>query len=56
MEYYTYLYKDPKTDIPVYIGKGKNNRAFGHLKKSQNPKLNALLRKRTREGFYIEHK
>lgn len=31
LKYYVYLYIDPRTDRPFYIGKGKGNRAFGHL-------------------------
>ena len=54
MEYYTYLYTDPKTDLPVYVGKGKNDRAKSHLKKSENPRLHYLLQKRQKEGFIIE--
>ena len=30
--YYIYAYIDPRTDLPFYIGKGKNNRKFDHLK------------------------
>lgn len=32
LKYYVYLYIDPRSDRPFYIGKGKGNRAFGHLK------------------------
>ena len=31
LKYYVYLYIDPRTDRPFYIGKGKGNRAFSHL-------------------------
>jgi len=30
--YYIYAYIDPRTDLPFYIGKGKNNRKFSHLR------------------------
>lgn len=29
--YYVYLYSDPVTKVPFYVGKGKGNRAFAHL-------------------------
>ena len=32
LKYYVYLYVDPRTNVPFYIGKGKGDRAFSHLK------------------------
>jgi len=32
LKYYVYLYIDPRDKVPFYIGKGKCNRAFSHLK------------------------
>lgn len=29
--YYVYVYSDPVTKVPFYVGKGKGNRAFAHL-------------------------
>ncbi|MFR3451302.1 MAG: LEM-3-like GIY-YIG domain-containing protein [Collinsella sp.] len=31
LEYYVYIYSDPVTKVPFYVGKGKGNRAFAHL-------------------------
>jgi hypothetical protein len=30
MQFYTYIYKDPRTDTPVYVGKGVRDRAYKH--------------------------
>ncbi len=32
LKWYVYLYIDPRTGHPFYIGKGKGNRVFAHLK------------------------
>ncbi|WP_346661760.1 hypothetical protein [uncultured Methanobrevibacter sp.] len=32
LKYYVYVYSDPDTKKPFYVGKGKGNRAFSHLK------------------------
>ena len=32
LRYYVYLYLDPRNDRPFYVGKGKGNRCFMHLK------------------------
>ena len=29
--YYVYVYSDPDTQKPFYVGKGKGNRVFDHL-------------------------
>lgn len=33
---YVYVYSDPNTHEPFYIGKGKGNRCFAHLKKAED--------------------
>jgi len=41
--YYVYIYKDPDSLIPFYVGYGKNGRAYDHLTKAKNnpvPKAN----------------
>lgn len=41
--YYVYLYVDPRTNLPFYVGKGTGNRAFSHLSdKSESPKVAAI--------------
>lgn len=32
LKYYVYLYIDPQTNQPFYVGKGMKNRCFSHLK------------------------
>ena len=34
LKYYVYLYSDPDTKEPFYVGKGQRNRCFDHLKDS----------------------
>lgn len=31
LKYYVYVYSDPDTNKPFYVGKGKENRVFNHL-------------------------
>ena len=40
MSYYIYLLKDPKTNKPFYIGKGKNKRALSHLNETKETTMN----------------
>ena len=50
--YYVYVYSDPDTRKPFYVGKGKDNRVFNHLnEKSESDKVNKIneIRKRGKE-------
>lgn len=54
--YYVYIYSDPKTKKPFYVGKGIGNRAFSHLSydvnaEDSNEKLKRIaeIRKRGQE-------
>ena len=43
IKYYVYLLSDPTTNEVFYVGKGKGNRVFQHLKdKSDNPKTRKI--------------
>jgi hypothetical protein len=52
--FYIYIYLDPKTNEPVYVGKGKGRRALTHRTKSKNKHLNSLIKKRQSEGYTCE--
>ena len=43
-QYYTYIWKDPKTDIIRYVGKGNGRRANSH--KKANSYLGNMIRNR----------
>jgi len=51
--FYVYVYYDPrKTPTePIYVGKGHDNRAVKHIKKSQNIFLNRKIAKIRKDGF-----
>lgn len=49
----TYVYSDPKTGTPVYVGEGRIDRPFDHLKNTHCTRLRRLIDKRTREGFNV---
>ncbi len=43
LEYYVYVYSDPDTKKPFYVGKGKGNRCFDHMfQKGESAKLNKI--------------
>ena len=43
MTFYVYLYFDPRTDIPFYVGKGQGYRARKHLHQSTNAGVSQRL-------------
>lgn len=52
LEYYVYVYSDPDTKEPFYVGKGKGNRVFNHLDdQSENDKAHKIreIRERGKE-------
>lgn len=53
MEYYTYLLINPLTDLPFYVGKGKGNRAWSHLKHydPHNHHKSGTVRKIQKQGL-----
>ena len=49
--FYVYLYVDPQNNLPFYVGKGSNGRAFTHLNcKSHNKVLNGFIRNIRKES------
>jgi hypothetical protein len=53
-QFYTYVYFDPKTNLPVYVGKGHGNRAWDHFRGKHH--LGNLIKKRTKEDYAVEPK
>lgn len=54
--YYVYELIDPRTDLPFYIGKGKDNRVYFHFSeksraKSENPKKYDKIQKIRKDGY-----
>lgn len=49
--FYTYLYTDPSRNEPIYVGKGKDNRAYVHLKRKDSCHFINRLQKMKREGI-----
>jgi hypothetical protein len=54
--FYVYLYRDPVTDEPVYVGKGQGSRAISHTwaKARTNDRLGKLIAARSAQGLSIE--
>jgi hypothetical protein len=58
--YYVYVLKDPRTDLPFYVGKGQGNRAHDHLNKNlqgkdtENPYKDHVIRQILAEGLLLD--
>lgn len=43
LKYYVYIYSDPDTKKPFYVGKGKGNRCFDHLFEEKDTEKNRKI-------------
>lgn len=43
--YYAYIYSDPITNVPFYVGKGTDRRAYTHLNKCHNLAVSNKIQK-----------
>lgn len=52
-QFYTYIYSDPRSMVPFYVGKGHGKRAYKHLKckNNGNPHLNNKIKQMLRESI-----
>lgn len=51
LSYYVYLYIDPETDIPFYVGKGKGDRVYAHLKDDTDCEKTRYIRQLRKRGL-----
>ncbi len=51
LKHYVYLYTDPRTDRPFYIGQGRGNRIFSHLKDNRETDKTKVLNELRRLGI-----
>ena len=51
--FYIYLYEDPKSGEPIYVGKGQKSRMFEHINNSSNDRLQKTINSRLNEGYEI---
>jgi hypothetical protein len=50
--FYVYLYIDPRDNKPFYIGKGRGNRAFSHLRVGADSKKARILNELSKLGLH----
>jgi hypothetical protein len=50
LKYYVYLYRDPRTERPFYVGKGTGNRCFAHLKAAGESATGRVIRELRKLG------
>ncbi len=55
-EYYVYLLIDPRSNKPFYVGKGKGNRCYDHLRESEtvNDKKQAMIKEIRESGNEVD--
>jgi len=51
IKFYVYLYIDPRNDEIFYVGKGRGNRAFSHLREKTKSEKNFRIRDIQSDGF-----
>lgn len=54
-DYYVYQLRDPRSELPFYVGKGRGHRAYEHLSgkcgdKHKNNTINKILR----DGYKVQ--
>ena len=50
LKHYVYVYYDPYTEEPFYVGEGQNDRAFDHLKANGDTEKDRKIRSIQRRG------
>lgn len=50
LKYYVYVYSDPDTKKPFYVGKGKGNRVFDHLSEEKDSEKTRKIREILSKG------